>query len=93
MSKAAKASSTASSVPAELPFEVALQKLESIVESMEADDLPLETLLLRFEEGTRLARVCQARLAEAEIKIQQLEQTAGGDLALRPLPTGNQETA
>jgi exodeoxyribonuclease VII small subunit len=70
----------------ELPFEEALKKLETIVETMETDELPLETLLTRFEEGTRLARSCQARLTEAELKIQQLEQNSAGTLALNPAP-------
>jgi exodeoxyribonuclease VII small subunit len=69
----------------ELPFEDALGKLESIVDAMERDDLPLEMLLARFEEGTRLARLCQARLAEAELKIQQLEKQPDGELTLKPL--------
>ena len=81
MSKAPKSPS----VGAELPFEEALHKLEAIVESMEADDLPLETLLARFEEGTKLAKLCQAKLAEAEVKIQQLEKNAAGALTLKPL--------
>jgi exodeoxyribonuclease VII small subunit len=68
-----------------LPFEEALKKLEGIVEAMEADDLPLETLLARYEEGARLVNICQAKLAEAELKIQQLEKNAAGDLKLRPV--------
>jgi exodeoxyribonuclease VII small subunit len=67
-----------------MPFEQALKKLESIVESMEGDDLPLETLLTRFEEGSRLAKLCQAKLAEAELKIQRLERNAAGGLELKP---------
>ena len=58
-----------------LPFEEALKKLEAIVEAMEAEDLPLETLLAKYEEGTRLVKICQEKLAEAELKIQQLEKT------------------
>ena len=67
-----------------VPFEEALKKLEAIVEAMESEDLPLETLLARYEEGTRLAQICQARLAEAELKIQLLEKTAGGEMKLKP---------
>ena len=67
-----------------LPFEDALKKLETIVSAMEAEDLPLETLLAKYEEGTRLARVCQEKLAEAELKIQQLEKTATGEMKLKP---------
>jgi exodeoxyribonuclease VII small subunit len=67
-----------------VPFEEALNKLETIVESMESGDLPLETLLAKYEEGTKLARICQAKLAEAELKIQQLEKDASGELKLKP---------
>ena len=68
-----------------LSFEDALKKLEAIVDTMESEDLPLETLIKRYEEGVKLAQACQAKLAEAELKIQQLEQTAAGELKLKPL--------
>lgn len=67
------------------PFEEALQKLEGVVEAMESDDLPLETLLAKYEEGAKLVKICQEKLAEAELKIQQLEKTTGGELKLKPL--------
>ncbi len=69
-----------------LSFEEALKKLEGLVETMEAEELPLETLLAKYEEGAQLAKLCQDKLAEAELKIQQLEKTAGGELKLKPLP-------
>jgi exodeoxyribonuclease VII small subunit len=73
-----------------LPFEEALKKLETIVSAMEGEDLPLETLLAKYEDGTRLAKACQDKLAEAELKIQQLEKTAAGEMKLKPaaLPEG-----
>ena len=67
------------------PFEEALKKLEGIVEAMESDDLPLETLLSKYEEGTKLVKICQEKLAEAELKIQQLEKSAAGEMILKPL--------
>jgi exodeoxyribonuclease VII small subunit len=67
------------------PFEEALKKLEGIVEAMEADDLPLESLLAKYEEGSKLVKICQEKLAEAELKIQQLEKTAAGEMKLKPL--------
>jgi exodeoxyribonuclease VII small subunit len=87
VSKAAKASSD------ELPFEEALKKLESVVEAMESDGLPLEQLIARFEEGTRLVQVCQTRLGEAEVKIQKLEQNLGGELILKPVSIGAEAVA
>ena len=67
------------------PFEEALKKLEGIVEAMESDELPLETLIARYEEGMKLAKICQEKLAEAELKIQQLEKNADGEMKLKPL--------
>ncbi len=67
-----------------LNFEQALQKLESIVESMEGGDLSLESMMAKAEEGFRLAQSCQAKLTEAELKIQQLEQKAAGSLVSKP---------
>ena len=75
-----------------LPFEEALKRLESIVETMESEELPLETLLARYEEGTRLARICQEKLAEAELKIVKLEKDAAGELVLKPLSVANSES-
>ena len=89
MSKAAKPAATG----VEIPFEQALGKLETIVESMEGDELPLETLLERYEEGTKLAMLCQKKLAEAELKIQQLEKKANGEFALKPFKAGEEEVA
>ena len=82
MSKAAKASTD------ELAFEEALKKLESVVEAMESDELPLDQLLTRFEEGSKLVQICQARLDEAEVKVQKLELTFDGQLVARSLPQG-----
>jgi len=65
------------------PFEEALKKREAIVAAMESDELPLEALLAKYEEGTRLAKACQDKLGEAELKIQELEKTASGEIKLK----------
>ena len=90
MPKSARADDEPRNTP---PFEEALKKLEAIVTAMEAEDLPLETLLAKYEEGTKLAQICQAKLAEAELKIQQLEKTAAGEMKLKPVaaPEGSGE--
>jgi exodeoxyribonuclease VII small subunit len=87
MLKTVKDAPAVTAADVNLPFEEALKRLEGIVDSMENDDLPLESLLARFEEGSRLAQNCQKRLAEAEVKIQQLERKSNGDLTLTPVPT------
>jgi exodeoxyribonuclease VII small subunit len=63
---------------AKLPFETALTKLETIVESMESGEVPLAELLAKFEEGNKLLKVCEARLKEAELKIEQLKKSKDG---------------
>jgi len=74
-----------------LPFEEAMQRLETIVDAMESDELPLDTLVARYEEGMKLAQVCQAKIADAELKIQQLEKSAQGILTLKPLASEEAE--
>jgi exodeoxyribonuclease VII small subunit len=53
-------------------FETALQQLQKIVEDMEGDDLTLEQMMGSFEEGRRLADLCNRKLQEAERKIEVL---------------------
>jgi exodeoxyribonuclease VII small subunit len=86
----AKGAETAPDDTKNLPFEEALKRLEKIVESMEAQDLPLETLLARYAEGTQLSQLCQAKLNEAELKIQQLEKGPKGELSLIPAPVADE---
>lgn len=90
MSKAVKDAAPATEDCVNLPFEEALKRLEGIVDAMENDDLPLETLLAKYEEGTRLARTCQTQLTAAEVKIQQLERKANGQLTVHPISPGPQ---
>ena len=71
--------------PRNPPFEEALKSLEGVVEAMEAEELPLETLLAKYEEGIKLVKVCQETLAEADLKIQELEKNAAGEFKLKPL--------
>ena len=62
-----------------------MAKLEKIVDDMEGGELPLETMLSRFEEGTRLVKVCQTKLEEAELKIQKLERNSAGEISVKPV--------
>ena len=64
--------------PDHLTFEGALERLEAIVDSMEQGQVPLAELLAKYEEGTRLLKVCEGRLKDAELKIEQLKQTREG---------------
>lgn len=69
-------------------FEGALQRLEGIVRSLEAGDLPLEESLRLFEEGVALTRQCSARLEEAQRRIEILARGENGAAELRPYEGG-----
>ena len=64
----------------ETKFEKALERLEKIVEGLEAGDLPLEEALKLYEEGVRLSRLCSEKLGQAEKKIQVLTKTLNGSM-------------
>lgn len=53
-------------------FEEALQNLETLVTAMESGDVPLAQLVEKFEEGSRLVKICEERLQQAELKIETL---------------------
>lgn len=76
---------------ARLPFEAALSQLETIVEAMESGDVPLAELLAKFEEGNRLLKICEARLKEAELKIELLKKQKDGGVAFEKFEAGRED--
>lgn len=65
---------------AKLSFEAALARLEAIVDSMEQGEVPLAELLGKYEDGTKLLKICEARLKEAELKIEKLRKQKDGSV-------------
>ena len=59
----------------EFSFEEGLNRLEEIVQTLEAGGLSLEEAIALFEEGMQLAKICSQRLDTAELKISQLQTT------------------
>ncbi len=68
----------------DLKFEAALQRLEQIVDQLEAGNLSLEESLQVFEEGVALARRCSKYLEEAEKRIELLTKDEAGLLKTEP---------
>ncbi|MFP4156638.1 MAG: exodeoxyribonuclease VII small subunit [Opitutales bacterium] len=60
-----------------LTYEDALERLERIIEALEDGEVPLQDLITKFEEGSQLLKVCQEKLKEAELKIEQLNLKSG----------------
>lgn len=76
---------------ADVSFEDSVEKLEAIVEEMESDELPLDKLLVRYEEGAKLVKDCEEKLQSAETRIAQLEENLEGELAARPVTLNDDE--
>jgi exodeoxyribonuclease VII small subunit len=62
----------------EISFEKALEKLEKIVEELEAGDLSLDDSLKKYEEGIKLVRACRQKLDKAKEKIELLTKDEKG---------------
>jgi len=64
-------------------LEAAMQRITAIVSEMEVVSLPLETLIVRYEEGVGLVKVCQEKLDAAEKKIRIISRDARGAVELK----------
>ncbi len=68
-----------------LSFEDALAELERIVKGLEGGQQKLEDAITAYERGAVLRQHCEAKLAEAEARVQAIVQRADGSLATRSL--------
>ena len=68
-----------------LSFEDALAELERIVKGLEGGQQKLEDAISAYERGAQLRQHCEAKLAEAEARVQAIVQRADGSLATRSL--------
>lgn len=69
---------------AALSFEDALAELEKIVRGLEGGQQKLEDAIGAYERGARLRAHCEAKLAEAETRVQAIVAAADGSVSLRP---------
>jgi exodeoxyribonuclease VII small subunit len=56
--------------PDTMTFEDAMGRLEEVVQGMEGDRLPLEEMLTAYEEGSKLLKVCRARIESARQRVE-----------------------
>lgn len=66
-------------------FDDGLDRLEALVQGLEAGNLSLEEALVRFEEGVVLSRTLQQQLAAAQRRVEVLRQGLGGEFKAEPL--------
>lgn len=70
---------------AELSFEEALRELEEVVGKLERGDVALEASIALYERGAELKAHCEARLAAAQARIEQIALSdSGAPAATKP---------
>ena len=67
-----------------LPFERAIEELESIVKRLEEGKVPLEESVAIYERGETLKRRCEELLRQAEARVEKITLDAAGK------PTGTE---
>ncbi|MGA2945452.1 MAG: exodeoxyribonuclease VII small subunit [Xanthobacteraceae bacterium] len=67
-----------------LPFERAIEELESIVKRLEEGKVPLEESVTIYERGEALKRRCEDLLRQAEARVEKITLDAQGK------PTGTE---
>ena len=69
---------------AKLPFERAIEELETIVKRLEEGKVPLEELVAIYERGEALKRRCEDLLRQAEARVEKITLDVAGK------PTGTE---
>ena len=67
-----------------MPFERAIEELESIVKRLEEGKVPLEELVAIYERGEALKKRCEELLRQAEARVEKITLDANGK------PTGSE---
>lgn len=68
-----------------LSFEDAMRELEQLVRQLEEGKTKLDDAIGAFERGTLLRRHCEAKLREAQSRIEQISLDGDGKLVTKPM--------
>ncbi|WP_395017982.1 exodeoxyribonuclease VII small subunit [Dongia sp.] len=77
-------------IPAEiaaLSFEDALAQLQKLVKELERGDNKLDDAISSYERGALLKQHCEAKLREAQMKVEQIVERANGMIGTKPMDT------
>ena len=64
----------------QMPFERAIEELESIVKRLEEGKVPLEESVTIYERGEALKRRCEELLRQAEARVDKITTDANGQV-------------
>lgn len=76
---------------AEPSFEEAMKRIEQIVADLEKSDVTLEESLKHFEEAVRLAKICSAKLDDAEKRVLKLVGSESDGFGLEPFEESGED--
>lgn len=74
---------------AEMTFEAALAELEAIVARLERGEVELAEAISIYERGAALRAHCEARLKDAELKVEKIVLGPDGAPRLEPADLGD----
>ena len=63
----------------DMSFEEAMSELERVVSQLEGGQAPLDQSISLYERGEALRKRCDARLKDAELRVQKIIQGADGE--------------
>lgn len=64
-----------------MSFEEAMKRLDEITEELSLEGVSLDRSLALYEEGVKLARVCNEKLEDTERKIKMLQISQNGEVS------------
>ncbi len=71
-----------------MSFEDALEELKEIVSTLESGEGKLDQAIESYERGAKLKRHCEAKLREAQEKIEMISLGPDGDVATESFDAG-----
>lgn len=71
-----------------MTFEQALAELEKIVQDLERGQLDLDAAIGAYERGTQLKMHCEAKLREAQLRVEKISLGPGGEVRAEPADLG-----
>ncbi len=71
-----------------MSFEDALKELEAIVRNLESGSGQLDAAIDAYERGAALKKHCEAKLREAQAKIEKITIAADGTVSAEPADLG-----
>jgi exodeoxyribonuclease VII small subunit len=73
---------------ATMSFEEALDELQALVRALEKGESKLDEAIQQYERGAQLKQHCEAKLREAQVKIEKIVMSPAGEISSEPADLG-----